>query len=213
MTGQTIGMPQNPLSMKPQLSRQPFIPPNITPITRSPSVRDVIRDSPVLPVSENEAGYQGSSMSVSAKTTSTEPDVPVVPSTLPEQTPMPASMFPQSTVADLSQTWNDLLETVFKQLPFVLHPLKDVMPEMKDRQLVFTVKNAQIKNTFLQHRREVMAFLRTRCPDIEDVQIIVDETLPDKVIIMGAREKLQALQEQNNNMNDFLKLLELQIKE
>jgi hypothetical protein len=111
-------------------------------------------------------------------------------------------------------SWHTMFEQVFASVPTIYFPLKETLPEIENNIIKITVKNDIQKEHFEVKIREVLAYLRTHFDEqIEDVVVVTNEKMETKKIIYDTKDKLQNFKEQNEEFEDFLQILELQIKD
>jgi len=108
-----------------------------------------------------------------------------------------------------------MFEQVFRTVPTIYLALKDSLPEIENNIIKVTVTNTPQKEHFEAKTREVLEFLRTHFDEkIEDVVVEANEMLEiKKVIIYDSKEKLQNLKDQNPEIEDFLQISELKMKD
>jgi hypothetical protein len=110
--------------------------------------------------------------------------------------------------------WHAMFNHVFSSVPTIYIPLKESLPEIENNIIKVTVKNEIQKEHFEAKTREVLEFLRTHFDEkIEDVVVETNEKLETKKIIYDIKEKLQNFKEQNAEIEDFIQVLELKIKD
>jgi hypothetical protein len=110
--------------------------------------------------------------------------------------------------------WQSMFTHVFSSVPTIYIPLKDSLPKIENNIIKLTVKNDIQKEHFEAKKREALEYLRTHCDEqIEDIVIETDEQLVTKKIIYDVKDKLQNFKEQNEEFEDFLQILDLQIKD
>jgi len=115
---------------------------------------------------------------------------------------------------DFPTHWRTMFDHVFTSVPTIYIPLKESLPEMENNIIKVTVKNDIQKEHFEAKTREVLEFLRTHYDEqIEDIIVETNEQIETKKIIYDVKEKLQNFKEQNPEIDDFLQILELKIKD
>ena len=116
--------------------------------------------------------------------------------------------------SNFNDSWRTMFGNVFSSVPTIYIPLKESLPEIENNIIKVTVKNDIQKEHFEAKTREVLEFLRTHFDEkIEDVIVVTNEQLETKKIIYDVKEKLQNFKEQNPEIEDFIQILDLKIKD
>ena len=110
--------------------------------------------------------------------------------------------------------WKEVIELHFQKQPTVYFMLKEYQPEITNNTIYLTVKNELQKEEIEEKKRAVIAYLRNHYKnEIEDIEILVNEEMESKVKLLDERDKLKLLHEQNSSLADFMKILNMTIKE
>lgn len=110
--------------------------------------------------------------------------------------------------------WKKMADICFGKLPTVYYTVKEYLPEIVEGMIYIKVKNELQKELIEGKIREMLAYLRNHFSnEIQNIEVLVDEQLESKVRIMDAGEKLRLLNEQNNSLPEFLKILNLVVKD
>ena len=110
--------------------------------------------------------------------------------------------------------WKEVIDLNFQKQPTVYFTLKEYQPEIVNNIIYLTVKNELQKEEIEEKKRILIAYLRNNYKnEIEDIEILVNEEMESKVKLLDERDKLKLLHEQNNSLSDFMKILNLNLKE
>ena len=191
-------------STTPQQSARGFVSPTSMPIRKTPDITDIIGET-----KKNEPLIINNEPLVNQPLDQhLEPNenLTVLPSYDLTVSPAATSDFPTH--------WRTLFNQVFASVPTIYIPLKESLPEIENNIIKVTVKNDIQKEHFEAKTREVLEFLRTHFDEkIEDVIVETNEQLETKKIIYDVKEKLQNFKEQNPEIEDFMQILDLKIKD
>ena len=109
--------------------------------------------------------------------------------------------------------WEIMVDTIFPDIPTLHEPLKHYHPVRKDNILIIPVKNEIQENAFAPRKHQVMAFLRQNWDEtLDDIEVKLDLSMETKKYILDDNDKLNALREQNPDIADFIKTLNLRVK-
>lgn len=207
----------------PQQSQKAFISPSGVPIKKTPSIVDIVEDKTIKEVESNikkevepiqqvQVVPEIIEVKVEIQKNETEVDLPIdeeeelvsVEISTPQEVDL--SLFPKY--------WNEMFETVFKDIPTIYYPLKEYVPTIQDNVIEINLKNDLQKDHFDPKIREVLAYLRTNFNDaIEDIVVRVDESVVTRKVIYDTADKMKNLAEQNPSFEDFNAILDLRVKE
>ncbi len=110
--------------------------------------------------------------------------------------------------------WQKVVEFNFEKQPIVYFSLKKTVPQMVDNVIYIKVKNELQKDEIEEKKRAMIAYFRNHYKnEIENIEILVDEEMESKIVVLDEREKLKLLHEQNNSLSDFMKILNMNLKE
>lgn len=111
---------------------------------------------------------------------------------------------------DFSSHWLKMADLFFEKIPTVYYTIKEFIPEIIDNVVYIKVKNDLQREQIEIKIRDMLIYLRDSFnKEINNIEILVDDSLQSKVRIFDEQEKLRLLQEQNNSMVEFLKILNL----
>ena len=100
--------------------------------------------------------------------------------------------------------------TSFRKIPLILHPLDGYIPEIKDNIITVKLKNDFQKDYFEPEIRHLLSYLRNQYDDrIEDIQLLVDESVETKKIIYDLVDKMDDLKKENPEFENFISILKL----
>jgi len=185
-------------STTPQQSARGFVSPTSMPIRKTPDITDIIGERGAVS-GENSFEFQVSSSEDKPETQNPKPVI---------QNPKP------ETQNNFNESWRTMFNHVFASVPTIYIPLKESLPEIENNIIKVIVKNDIQKEHFEAKTREVLEFLRTHFDEkIEDVIVETNEQLETKKIIYDVKEKLQNFKEQNPEIEDFMQILDLKIKD
>ena len=207
----------------PQQSQKAFISPSGVPIKKTPSIVDIVEDKTIKEVESNikkevepiqqvQVVPEIIEVKEEIQKNETEVDLPIdeeeelvsVEISTPQEVDL--SLFPKY--------WNEMFETVFKDIPTIYYPLKEYVPTIQDNVIEINLKNDLQKDHFDPKIREVLSYLRTNFNDaIEDIVVRVDESVVTRKVIYDTADKMKNLAEQNPSFEDFNAILELRVKE
>ncbi|MCL1850027.1 MAG: hypothetical protein FWF70_01255 [Bacteroidetes bacterium] len=195
-------------STLPQQSTRGFVSPSATPIKKSPDITDIIVEKTEnrkqkAEVEETNIAHEILRFAQNDKNN--------------HLSLLPSSGLPVSekdTPATFQDHWHTMFGQVFASVPTIYFPLKEYLPEIENNIIKVTVKNDVQKEHFEAKTREVLEYLRTHYDEqIEDIVVKTDEKMVTKKIIYDVKDKLQNFKEQNEEFDEFLQILELQIKD
>lgn len=109
--------------------------------------------------------------------------------------------------------WEAMVEAIFSDMPTLHEPLKHYQPVRKDNILIVPVKNDIQENDFALRKNQVMIYLRENWDEsLDDIEVKLNLTKDTKKYILDDNDKLNALREQNSDLVDFIRSLNLRIK-
>lgn len=207
----------------PQQSQKAFISPSGVPIKKTPSIADIVEDKEikevqvkikreevvktVQPITEIVIVSEEIPISETDENVSIEEeDEELINAEVSSPQELDLSQFPKY--------WNEMFETVFKDIPTIYYPLKEYVPTIQDNIIEINLKNDLQKDHFDPKIREVLAYLRTNFNEaIEDIIVQVDESIVTRKVIYDTADKMKNLTEQNPSFEDFNAILDLRVKE
>lgn len=109
--------------------------------------------------------------------------------------------------------WETMVEAIFADVPTLHEPLKHYHPVRKENILIIPVKNDIQENDFATRKHQVLSYLRQNWDEtLDDLEVKLDNAMETKKYILDDNDKLNALREQNPDIADFIKSLNLRIK-
>ena len=177
-------------STTPQQSTRGFVAPSAAPVKKTPDITDIIGEKIENVVEKTEDHLVAE-----------KPVVTEEPLVAPDEKKFPT-------------LWQTLFTQIFASIPTIYIPLKDSLPKLENNIITVTVKNEVQKEHFEAKTREILEFLRTHFDEqIENIVVETNELLETKKIIYDVKEKLQNFKEQNPDVEEFLQILDLKIKD
>ncbi len=219
-------------TIQPRQSNQGFTPPG-TAVRAVPSIRNVVTENTSPTTITVSAPPATPAPTVSAAPNALMPTVPnISENASAEEEITPSSAFTvttrnnsfdapapsESSVAKkevtFDEVWKNGFEKVYKSVPIVYLPLKDMTPKVDGGVVTFSVKNNFQEEQATEKLRELLHYLRTHAPfEVKEVQIKVEEDLKIKKVYFDEADKLKMLHEANPDFNQFIQILGLQVEE
>ena len=214
----------------PQQSTRSFVAPVTGSVKQSVSVKEYMTDiqAPIVKEPENipqENILDNKELNDTATTTTEIIEVPeaaeVTKAVEVSETPLPEPRNSESEIPnpepskDLFLThWKEAIDLHFQKQPTVYFTLKEYQPEITNNIIYLTVKNELQKEEIEEKKRALIIYLRNNYKnEIEDIEILVNEEMESKIKLLDERDKLKLLHEQNSSLSDFMKILNMNIKE
>ena len=120
---------------------------------------------------------------------------------------------PDADPETFQQFWETMVDALFADMPTLHEPLKHYHPVRKENILIIPVKNDIQENAFAPRKHQVLAYLRQNWDEtLDDIEVKLDISMETKKYILDDNDKLNALREQNPDIADFIKSLNLRIK-
>ena len=120
---------------------------------------------------------------------------------------------PDADPETFQQFWETMVDALFTDMPTLHEPLKHYHPMRKENILIIPVKNDIQENAFAPRKHQVLAYLRQNWDEtLDDIEVKLDISMETKKYILDDNDKLNALREQNPDIADFIKSLNLRIK-
>lgn len=109
--------------------------------------------------------------------------------------------------------WETMADAIFADIPTLHEPIKHYHPVRKENILIIPVKNDIQENAFAPRKHQVLRYLRDNWDEtLDDIEVKLDINMETKKFILDDNDKLNALREQNPDIADFIKSLNLRIK-
>ena len=203
----------------PTPSKTAFVPPSSA-VKHAPSIKEVIQSQPLTKPQHQEERQNTPSENIpdpikdhkeEEKSLPKEPTPPPTP--IPSATSSPV-IEKQSSSNDFIEKWNLMVDTVFAEEPTLHAPLKHYSPTLQENVIKLSLKNDLQDNAFAMKKNEALRFMRENYDEnINDIEAKVDEMMITKKFIMTTEDKIQVLKEQNADFDNFIKVLNLRVKD
>lgn len=109
--------------------------------------------------------------------------------------------------------WESMVEAIFSDMPTLHEPLKHYHPVRKEDILIIPVKNDIQENDFAPRKHQVLRYLRDNWDEaLDDIEVKLEVNMETKKFILDDNDKLNALREQNPDIVDFIRSLNLRIR-
>lgn len=120
---------------------------------------------------------------------------------------------PEDDPETFRRFWEAMVEAIFSDIPTLHEPLKHYYPVRKENTLIVSVKNDIQENDFALRKNQVMIYLRENWDEsLDEIEVKLDLAKEVKKYILDDNDKLNALREQNPDLADFVRGLNLRIK-
>lgn len=107
-----------------------------------------------------------------------------------------------------------MFKELFTNDPLIFHSLKDEIPAFQNSIITITVKNGIQKEEFETRQKAILEYWRTHFSiNVDDIEIIVDENKETKEVIINSEDRLRHMMRQNNDLAEFLNILDFKIKD
>ncbi len=212
---ETFSSLREALSEVPKISNKPFINPGVPSMKPTPSVREVLhnqRTAAVSPAQEEQMENQLES-------------APTLP-TLESASPTPTIATPNSMEApadavvtvvekeDFATCWKRLFDELFSNNHLVYHSLKEDVPVYENDIIRVEVKNNIQKDQMEMRKTAILEYWRSHYKmNVDDIEVSVNDQKEEKKVIINSADKMRNMMEQNPQLADFLKVLNLKMKE
>ena len=104
-----------------------------------------------------------------------------------------------------------MVDNVFSKVPTLLTPLKNYPLEVKNNVVYLKLRNSMQVDDFSIKKVSVLQYLRNHFdPNINDVEVSIDEKTELKKYILDEKDKIEELQHQNPDFAEFMQTLHLQ---
>ncbi len=223
---------------KPRLSSAKFVAPTSIASKKTSSIKDVVNDPPlpqtpiinptdeknIIPPTEVE------DVQVEIKSMASD-EIPEVSEKLPisdkfeekkeekveeklEEKEIEETKESAENNEKLTLFWNEMLYSIFEDVPAIRFPLKDHPPTFEENIVYVRVNSNFLQDHFDRKKREVLAYFRQYYDStIEDISVVIDTQIESKKIIYDNKDKLDYLRNQNPQMTSFIDILKLTIKD
>lgn len=193
------------MSDTPQISTQGFVNPGTPVIQTMPSIKEVMQyNRPAAVPSEKPAPDIENVQSETAVDQESEKTV---------ETVEPSDAKPKED-EDFATCWKKLFDDLFMEERMIYHSLKGETPLYKDDTIFVTLKNNIQKEQFEMRKKAILEYWRSHYSlNVDEVEFIVNEQKEDKVVIINSEDKLKNMMTQNNQLAEFLQVLQFQIRD
>lgn len=193
------------MSDTPQVSNQGFVNPGTPVIQAMPSIKEVLQYSRPASISAEEPVTPTEGAQVETPVAQEEAK-PAEPESTPVEQP--------KAEEDFATCWKTLFDELFMEQRMIYHSLKGETPEYKDDTIFVTLKNNIQKEEFEMRKKAILEYWRSHYSlNVDDVEFIVNEQKEDKVVIINSEDKLKNMMTQNNQLAEFLQVLQFQIRD
>ncbi|MDL2312507.1 hypothetical protein LJC68_06485 [Bacteroidales bacterium OttesenSCG-928-B11] len=196
-------------SNAPRQSSQIFTPPSGGTVKKSPPVKDIIKDPVVIPEPEK------ANLPEPEKAETQNPP-PSIENAEPIEEKNNATSEPQNEIPplDFSAHWLKIADLCFDKMPTVYYSIKEQIPDIENNIVTIRITNPIQKDLIESKKREMLSYLRTHFDNtISEIEVVVDEHIETKARIFTAQDKVSELAQQNEELVDFLKILNLSVKD
>lgn len=195
------------MSDTPQVSNQGFVNPGTPVIQAMPSIKEVLQYSrPASIPAEKHAPESPVEHAQEEVPVAQEEEKTTEPENVPDVQP--------KAEEDFATCWKTLFDELFMEQRMIYHSLKGETPEYKDDTIFVTLKNNIQKEEFEMRKKAILEYWRSHYSlNVDDVEFIVNEQKEDKVVIINSEDKLKNMMTQNNQLAEFLQVLQFQIRD
>lgn len=118
---------------------------------------------------------------------------------------------PEKYFEKFKEQWDAMVDNVFSKVPTLLAPLKNYPLEVKNNVVYLKLRNSMQVDDFSIKKVSVLQYLRNHFdPNINDVEVSIDDKTELKKYILDEKDKIQELQHQNPDFAEFMQTLNLQ---
>ena len=118
---------------------------------------------------------------------------------------------PEKYFEKFKEQWDAMVDNVFSKVPTLLAPLKNYPLEVKNNVVYLKLRNSMQVDDFSIKKVSVLQYLRNHFdPNINDVEVSIDEKTELKKYILDEKDKIEELQHQNPDFAEFMQTLHLQ---
>lgn len=118
---------------------------------------------------------------------------------------------PENYFEKFKEQWDAMVDNVFSKVPTLLTPLKNYPLEVKNNVVYLKLRNSMQVDDFSIKKVAVLQYLRNHFdPNINDVEVSIDDKTELKKYILDEKDKIQELQHQNPDFAEFMQTLHLQ---
>lgn len=181
-------------------------------VKKSPPVKDLIKDPVVIPEKKEESDEQIAPLNSQLPTPNLE--LPDPNPEIPEEKREQVAPNINEEKLDFAAHWEKIADLFFNKMPTVYYSIKEHLPEIKDNIILIGIKNPLQKDLIESKKWEVLDYLRQHVDNmIDNMEIVVDENIETKIKLWNAQERVNELVQQNEDLPEFLKILNLSVRE
>ena len=138
-------------------------------------------------------------------------DTPIQDVETPQQPASSPVENPENYFEKFKEQWDAMVDNVFSKVPTLLAPLKNYPLEVKNNVVYLKLRNSMQVDDFSIKKVAVLQYLRNHFdPNINDVEVSIDDKTELKKYILDEKDKIQELQHQNPDFAEFMQTLHLQ---
>ena len=138
-------------------------------------------------------------------------DTPIQDVETPQQPASSPVENPENYFEKFKEQWDAMVDNVFSKVPTLLTPLKNYPLEVKNNVVYLKLRNSMQVDDFSIKKVAVLQYLRNHFdPNINDVEVSIDDKTELKKYILDEKDKIQELQHQNPDFAEFMQTLHLQ---
>jgi hypothetical protein len=138
-------------------------------------------------------------------------DTPTQDAETPQQPASSPVNDPDNYFEKFKEQWDAMVDNVFSKVPTLLTPLKNYPLEVKNNVVYLKLRNSMQVDDFSIKKVAVLQYLRNHFdPNINDVEVSIDDKTELKKYILDEKDKIQELQHQNPDFAEFMQTLHLQ---
>ena len=138
-------------------------------------------------------------------------DTPTQDAETPQQPASSSVENPEKYFEKFKEQWDAMVDNVFSKVPTLLAPLKNYPLEVKNNVVYLKLRNSMQVDDFSIKKVSVLQYLRNHFdPNINDVEVSIDDKTELKKYILDEKDKIQELQHQNPDFAEFMQTLHLQ---
>ncbi len=129
----------------------------------------------------------------------------------PELVATPA---PELVSDSFENCWKTLFSELFSANHLVYHSLKDETPRYENDTIFIEVKNNIQKEQIESRKVSILEYWRNHFAlNVDELEVTVNEQKEEKKVIVNAEDKMRNMAEQNDQLLDFLNVLNFRMKE
>lgn len=185
----------------------------VSPVRKAPTIKDLIADPKV---EEDTSSSENADVETEKEIAQLADTQDAETSELPSENRVSEdSDSTASTDEKFEEKWTEMFELLFREIPTIYYPLKDIIPPISDNVITVSVNNELMKENFESRTRLALEYLRNHySPQVDDIKVVVrEDTQPKKKLIYDTQDKMDDLKNQNPDLPEFLEILKLSAKD